>query len=145
MKGTLHLKPDDDPQREPVGRDTADDLELRMLVCFDAARRGRCTTGGYDYLMMHLSMAVEVAAHLRLPLLARHAREAAKALHAAGRRPRACVDLTKSEYRALRSALFAYFAVLPQIEIGLLMKAQRAVIQMMLSAAGKVAVEEEAA
>jgi hypothetical protein len=147
MMGTLHLKhdPHDDPRREPLGTEAADDLELRLLVCFDAAKRGRCTTGGYDYLMMHLSMAVEIGGRLRLPPLVREAREAGRALHGAGRRPRIFVELTKSEYRAIRSALFGYFAVLPEVELGLLMDAQAVAIELMRAAAGKALPGRQAA
>jgi hypothetical protein len=104
--------------KQKVGREYADEAELFVLVHFDAARRGRCDTIGYNFISRHLVMAQYIFAKLKAPDLLRATQHAADAWRSAGERPTKNADLTTPEYIAMRHGLHAYFRALPRIEAG---------------------------
>jgi hypothetical protein len=142
MKPTLHPAPTAALERlsrkQRVGGEHADDIELRVLLHFDAAHRGRCTVDGYYFLAAHLVRAAYLGKRLGSERFYAAAVEAALALNRAGRRPSALLGLTTGEYQALRRALRTYFHTLPDLEVGVLADAnQVAEAQAQLALAGQ--------
>lgn len=104
--------------KQKVGREYADEAELFVLIHFDAAKRGRCTAQGYNFISRHLVMAQFIFARLRQAALLDVVRVAGIAWQKAGARPGEFASLTTAEYAAMRSGLRAYFRALPKIEAG---------------------------
>jgi hypothetical protein len=133
MSRTLHLlrKPERGApnlaaiRREKVGREDADDLELRAYLCLDAAKRSRCPSEGYHYLATVITMAAYVGRRYGLAQLECDVMKAGLALNRAGLRHTRLLDLTTGEYKSLLPALRGYFALLPDLELGVLDDARR--------------------
>lgn len=104
--------------KQKVGKEYADEAELFVLIHFDAAKRGRCTAQGYNFISRHLVMAQFIFARLRAPEMLLLARLAGTAWQKAGARPGELASLTTNEYTAMRAGLRAYFRALPKIEAG---------------------------
>jgi hypothetical protein len=133
MGRTLHLLRKPEPgapdlaaiRREKVGRKDAEDLELRAYLCLDAAKRSRCPMEAYHYLATVITMAAYIGRRCGIPELEGDAIEAGLALNRAGLRPTRLLDLTTGEYKSIRPVLRRYFAVLPDLELGVLDDARR--------------------
>lgn len=104
--------------KQKVGREYADEAELFVLLHFDAAKRGRCTGPGYNFVSRHLVMAYFIGARLKSTAFMALAQAAGDAWRKAGERPTDSADLTTTEYNAVRAGLRAYFRELPRIEAG---------------------------
>lgn len=104
--------------KQKVGAEYADEVTLFVLAHFDAAKRGRCTAQGYNFISRHLVQAYFIMAklkdHPRMVVL----QAAGDAWRKAGDRPTLNADLTTSEYQAVRKGLALYFKTLPKIEVG---------------------------
>jgi hypothetical protein len=104
--------------KQPVGREYASEAELFVLCHFDAAKRGLCTSQGYNFISRHLCMAYFIGARLKSRPFMELTMKAGDAWRHAGDRPTATADLTTGEYNAIRAALKVYFRALPKVEVG---------------------------
>lgn len=105
-------------RKQAVGREYADEVELYVLCHFDAAKRGRCTGPGFNFVSQHLVMAFFIGARLKSAPLMAVTQAAGEAWNKAGNRQTECADLTTGEYAAMRAGLRAYFRALPKVEAG---------------------------
>jgi hypothetical protein len=111
-------------KKQQIGREDADKVELPVLVHFDAARRGRCSGAGYNFISRHLVMAHYLSVRLRSRSFQTISECAGTLWRKAGLRPGEDLGLTTKEYRAIRACLGVYFRHLPYVEIGVYMEAQ---------------------
>lgn len=112
-------------RKQRVGADDTALIELPVLIVLDAAKRGVCPAAGVNFLTSHMVIAVYLAKALKLPMLHKQAMAAFDAINHASGRMREVMDLTTTEYRALRDVLKSYFRVLPLVEVGILTDASR--------------------
>jgi hypothetical protein len=103
--------------KQRVPADYVEEIEMFVLVRFDAAKRGRLDGVGYNFISRHLVQAQYIFARLKAPKELDIARAAGVAWIKAGARPTDELDLTTAEYTAMRAGLRAYFRALPKIEI----------------------------
>lgn len=104
--------------KQKVGKEYAAEVELFVLIQFDAAKRGRLGPVGYNFISRHLVQAQYIFARLKAPEFLLLSRLAGEAWQKAGARPTDQLDLTTTEYTAMREGLAAYFKTLPKIEAG---------------------------
>lgn len=104
--------------KQKVGAEYADEVALFVLCHFDAAKRGRCTAQGYNFISRHLVQAYFIAARLKDPRAMQRIQAAGDAWRKAGDRPAEAADLTTTEYTTVRDGLKLYFRALPKIEAG---------------------------
>jgi hypothetical protein len=111
-------------RKQLVGQEDADKIELPVLIMFDAAKRGRITNPGYNFVSRHLVMANYLARRLRSRSFMTISECAGRLWSKAGSRPGEFASLTTKEYAAIRACLGVYFRHLPYVEIGVYMEAQ---------------------
>lgn len=104
--------------KQKVGPEYAADVELFVLLHFDAAKRGRVTPQGFNFVSYHLVVAQFVFARLKATDFLNRVRIAGRAWQKSGARPGEHASLTTSEYADMRAGLKAYFKALPRIEAG---------------------------
>lgn len=102
--------------KQKVGKEYAEEVELFVLIRFDAAKRGLLGAVGYNFISRHLVQAQYIFAKLKAPNELLLAQLAGTAWIKAGARPTEKLDLTTNEYMAMRYGLKAYFRALPRIE-----------------------------
>ena len=112
--------------KQKVGAEYADEVALFVLCHFDAAKRGRCTGQGYNFISRHLIQAYYIMAKLKDQARMRVLQLAGDAWRKAGDRPTDAADLTTSEYMAVRAGLALYLKTLPKIEVGTYRQASNA-------------------
>ena len=112
-------------KKQLIGQADTDKIELPVLVHFDAAKRGRITNPGYNFISRHLVMANFLAVRLKSRSFQTISECAGKLWSKAGSRPGEFASLTTKEYAAIRACLGVYFRHLPRVEIGLYMQATR--------------------
>lgn len=71
---------------------------------------------GYNFISRHLVQAQYIFARLKAPAQLETVKAAGMAWSKAGARPTETLDLTTSEYNAVRAGLRAYLLGLPKIE-----------------------------
>lgn len=103
--------------KQPVGQDDADEIALPVLVHLDAAKRGQCTASGVNHLTLHLIIASALASKTRSKAFHDACTKAYSMLEKAARRPTDLLDLTTTEYQALRTAFNWYLRALPKVEV----------------------------
>jgi hypothetical protein len=106
-----------------VGQEKADELTLPTLIYLDAAKRGACPHAGYNSLATTLLASAAIASQTKSKQFYDLTHRAYDMLVKAGLRPTALLDLTTTEYQAIRSALSWYVRSLPMVEIGALNRA----------------------
>lgn len=111
--------------KQLVGREDTDLISLPLLLHLDAAKRGRCTAAGCNHMTSHLLIAAFVASATRSKQFHECVDRAYQALMKAAARPTDTLDLTTSEYSALRAAFSLYLWALPNVEVGVLSRACR--------------------
>lgn len=109
--------------KQHVGQEEADELTLPTLVYLDAAKRGACPHAGYNSLATTLLAAASIASQTQSKRFYDMVNSAYQMLVKAGLRPTALLDLTTTEYQAIRSAIAWYVRSLPVIEVGVLSRA----------------------
>lgn len=109
--------------KQRVGQEDADDLVLPTLIYLDAAKRGACPHAGYNSLATTLLAAASIASQTKSKRFYDIVNSAYQMLVKAGLRPTALLDLTTTEYQAVRSAIAWYVRSLPVIEVGVLSRA----------------------
>lgn len=121
-------------RKQLVGAEDTSQIELIVLLHFDAAKRGQCTNPGYNFISRHLIMANYLAVRLKSKSFQTITNCAGEAWRKAGERPTAALDLTTKEYRAVRAALGVYFRHLPRVEVGMYMEANKVAERLMQAA-----------
>lgn len=121
--------------KQRVGLDDTAAAELPVLLHLDAAKRGQCNGAGHQFLTHHLIAAICVAKMMKCAPMVALVEKGYAALHKASARPTQLLDLTTTEYQAIRKALIAYFRAMPGLEIGVMVEAQETATQIMRQAA----------
>lgn len=109
--------------KQRVGQEEADDLVLPTMLYLDAAKRGACPHAGYNSLATTLLAAASIASQTKSQRFYDLINQAYQMLVKAGLRPTELLDLTTTEYQAIRSALVWYVRSLPMVEVGVLSRA----------------------
>lgn len=106
-----------------VGQDDANSISLMVLIHFDAAKRGQCTNVGANFLTRHLIMGSYVAARTKSKAFHDAITVAYANLKKASDRPTQLLDLSTTEYKAIRTGLSWYLRALPNVEVGVMSEA----------------------
>jgi hypothetical protein len=106
-----------------VGQEKADELTLPTMIYLDAAKRGACPHAGYNSLATTLLASAAIASMTQSKRFYDMVNSAYNMLVKAGLRETKLLDLTTTEYQAIRSALAWYVKSLPMVEVGVLTKA----------------------
>lgn len=117
--------------KQQVGQEDTDAIALPVLLHLDAAKRGRCTAAGCNHLTSHLITASYIAAATKSKAFHEAVTKAYSMLEKAAARPTDELDLTTTEYQAIRTAISWYLRSLPRIEVGMLSQACAASAKMM--------------
>lgn len=117
--------------KQKVGTNDAEEIQLKVLIHFDAAKRGQCTNAGVNFLTTHLIIASYIAMRTRSKRFHELVTAAYAALGKASDRPTKMLDLTTGEYQVMRRALAAYLGAMPDVEIGVMAEACAAAEKMM--------------
>lgn len=104
--------------KQKCGQEYGDEVALFVLAHFDAAKRGRCTAQGYNFVSRHLVQAQYIFAKLKDQARLDATRAAGEAWGKAGARPGKDASLTTTEYAAVRAGLNLYLRTVPKIEVG---------------------------
>lgn len=107
-------------KKQRVGVDDAAQIELPVLIHLDAAKRGRGTDAGANFLTKHIVIASHIAARTKSREFFDRMQAAGNALNKAMRRPTKELDLTTGEYQAVRNGIAWYLRSLPNVEVGVL-------------------------
>lgn len=110
-------------------QESVDKIHMVVLTALDAAKRGKCPNGLANTLSEHLLVGVIMWSKMGNRPLYDRAVKAWLAMGKACQRPTDLLDLTTTEYQAIRHALQYYLCAIPQLEIGklasLFLEAQR--------------------
>jgi hypothetical protein len=110
-------------------QESVDKIHMVVLTALDAAKRGKCPNGLANTLTEHLMVGVLMWSKMGNRALYDRAVAAWMAMVKACQRPTELLDLTTTEYQAIRHALQYYLRAIPQMEIGkiasLFLEAQR--------------------
>jgi hypothetical protein len=116
---TTHHNPlDIFAKKQRVGQSDTDAIALPLMIHFDAAKRGQCTTAGANFLTRHLIIGAYIAARLKSKPMHDRITLAYAALKRASDRPTKRLDLTTGEYLAIAAALKVYLCAMPAFEVG---------------------------
>lgn len=111
--------------RQKIGDEDAAPHALIMLISLDAAKRSKGPPHLSNLLSMYLVAAIRIWHISKKKALYDEAVKAFEALIAACRRPTDLLDLTTTEYAALRRGVSRFVDLLPQIELGVFSDAMR--------------------
>lgn len=106
-----------------VGAEESDKIALVVLTALDAAKRGAAPASLANTLTEHLMVGILLWARQGNRALYDTATAAWLAMCRACARPTDLLDLTTSEYSAIRKAISYYLRAIPQIEAGILVGA----------------------
>jgi len=110
-------------------QESVDKIHWVVLTALDAAKRGKCPNSLANTLTEHLMVGVLMWSKMGNRPLYDRAVAAWLAMGKACQRPTELLDLTTTEYQAIRHALQYYLRAIPQMEIGkiasLFLEAQR--------------------
>jgi len=110
-------------------QESVDKIHWVVLTALDAAKRGKCPNSLANTLSEHLMVGVLMWSRMGNRPLYDRAVKAWLAMGKACQRPTELLDLTTTEYQAIRHALQYYLRAIPQMEIGkiasLFLEAQR--------------------
>lgn len=98
--------------------DSVKEVQLILLIMLDAAKRGRATASMANTLTDHIAACQVHWARRGNRALYERALEAWRALCKACMRPTQYLDLTTSEYRAIRATLLLYLNQLENMKVG---------------------------
>lgn len=97
-------------------------IAMTALISLDAAKRGKAPASLANTLTEHLLAGVILWARMGNQALYDRAAQAWHAMVKACARDTQLLDLTTSEYQAIRTALSQYLRAIPQVEVGILFK-----------------------
>lgn len=103
--------------KQRAGQEDADAIALPLLVWFDAAKRGQCTTTGLNHLTTHVLIGMHIAVLTRSKMFYDICKAGYDMLYKAAGRPGDLVALTTTEYAALKKAFGWYLRSLPNCEV----------------------------
>lgn len=103
--------------RQKLGQEDADRYALVMLLSLDAAKRGKAPGRLANNLCLYMLTAIRIWHLAKKKAPYDEAVKAWAALTKACQRPTELLDLTTTEYGALRRALGRFINTLPQIEL----------------------------
>lgn len=106
--------------KQKIPPDDVQEICLRVLIAFDAAKRAACPHPLANFLVAHLIMAVAIGSTMKNKTFQNLCMKAYDALYKANLRPTKALDLTTGEYTTIRRALALYLNHLPYVEQGLL-------------------------
>lgn len=109
--------------KQKVGQDDANLVALPVLLFLDAAKRGLCPASGFNHLATHLLVAAAIASQSKSQEYHSAAARGYTALLKAGARPTKLLELTTPEYKAIREAVSWYVRSMPNVELGMMVKA----------------------
>lgn len=109
--------------KQRLGEDDAKQFALIPLIFLDAAKRGKCPHAGYNTLATTILAAASIASQTRSKAFYDLANRAYGLLVKAGMRPTDSLDLTTTEYNAVRAVISWYVRALPTLEIGIFSRA----------------------
>lgn len=109
--------------KQKVGQEDTDMIALPLLLWFDAAKRGQCNAAGCNHITSHLIIASYIAAATKSKAFHDAVTKAYALLEKAAARPTSLLDLTTTEYQAIRTAISWYLRSLPRVEVGMLTQA----------------------
>lgn len=107
-------------RKQLMSRDDAAQIELPVLIHFDAARRGVCSNAGANFLTTHLIIASFIASRTKSKRFHEQVTKAYEMLTKASERPTKALALTTTEYAAIRIAIASYMRALPSVEVGMM-------------------------
>lgn len=117
--------------KQKVGQNDTDQIALPILIHLDCAKRGQCTAPGVNFLTTHLIIASYIAARTKSKLFHDTVTKGYAALKKAADRPTKLLDLTTTEYTAIRTAVSQYLRAMPNVEVGVMSEACRVAARMM--------------
>jgi hypothetical protein len=101
-------------------QESVDKIHLSALIALDACKRGKCPNALANAFTEHLMVGLLLWAKQGNAALYGRSVEAWNAFCKALQRPTVTVDLTTTEYQAIRRSLQYYLRAIPQMEIGLI-------------------------
>lgn len=110
--------------KDRVRKEDTDDFALIALLHLDGAKRGQLPHAGYNTLATVILAAASIASQTRSKRFYDMCGVAYKKLVNAGLRPTKLLDLTTSEYQAIRDVISWYVRALPKLEVGVLATAR---------------------
>lgn len=106
-------------------QESVDKIHMVVLTALDAAKRGKCPNGLANTLTEHLMVGVLMWSKMGNRPLYDRAVTAWMAMGKACQRPTDLLDLTTTEYQALRKGVSTYLRTLPHIEAAMLVGAYK--------------------
>lgn len=103
-----------------IKQEDVNEISLRLLIAFDAAKRSRCPPSLANFLTKHLIMAIAIGSQMRNQTFSELCKKAYAELYKACMRDTVDLDLTTKEYQTIRRAIVLYVNHLPKVELGLL-------------------------
>lgn len=113
-------------KKQKVGQEDAEAIALPVMIHLDAAKRGQGTNPGLNFLTQHLIIASYIAARTKSKAFHDQVTKAYAALKKAADRPTQSLDLTTSEYQAIKRAIGTYLVAMPEVEVGMMDEACQA-------------------
>lgn len=105
---------------QKVGKDDADQIQLPVLIHFDAAKRGQGTADSANFLTKHIVIALILGSKSGNRAFYDLAGHAYDAMHKACERQTEYLDFTTGEYQAMRKWIEAYFKAMPAVSVGMM-------------------------
>lgn len=99
--------------------DDVREIQLRVLLALDSAKRSRCPPGLANLLIRHMIMAAAIGSQMRDQSFYKLAQRAYEALYKACMRDTVDLDLTTGEYSIIKRTIALYVNHLPKVERGL--------------------------
>jgi hypothetical protein len=99
--------------------DDVSEIQLRVLLALDSAKRSRCPPGLANLLIKHMVMAAAIGSQMRDQSFYNLAQRAYEALYNACMRDTVDLDLTTGEYSVIKRTIALYLNHLPKVERGL--------------------------
>jgi hypothetical protein len=99
--------------------DDVREIQLRVLLALDSAKRSRCPPGLANLLIKHMVMAAAIGSQMRDQSFYKLAQRAYEALYNACMRDTQDLDLTTREYTVIKRTIALYLNHLPKVERGL--------------------------
>lgn len=101
-------------------QESVDKIHMIALIALDAAKRGKCPNSLANAFAEHLMAGVLLWARQGNKSLYDVSTAAWMAMAKACQRPTELLDMTTTEYQAIRKAMQYYLRAIPQLEIGTL-------------------------
>lgn len=104
--------------KEKIKPEDVSEIQLRVLIALDAAKRKRCPPSLANFLTKHTIMAAAIGSQMRDQSFYKLCLKGYEALFKASMRDTIDLDLTTGEYTVIRRMIGLYLNHLPRIERG---------------------------